>query len=213
MADGQTVGENGARRTQAERSRDMRDRIVAAFITCIEKYGLPEASVSRITDEAGVSRGAYLHHFRAKHLIYKAAALRLVSEAFRKLGTVEGHPTDPKEDLRLILRSVWDDVITSREGLAFVELMQAGRTDEVVAQYLRRPAFRFLRLFNWAARRRYRLKPDAPFTSADMVRMLLWTLRGMSADKALVLQPDYFYNQIDRIVELYAPSLELEARV
>ncbi|MEL7232693.1 MAG: hypothetical protein AAGJ85_09315, partial [Pseudomonadota bacterium] len=156
------------------------------------------------------SRGAYLHHFRAKHMIYKAAALRLVSEGFRKLAQVEARPESPKEDLRIILRHVWDDIITGPEGLAFVELMQAGRTDEVVAQYLRRPAFRFLRLFTWAARRRYRLKPDAPYTSADMVRMILWTLRGMSADKALVLQADYFYKQIDILVEIYAPSLELE---
>ncbi|MEM1391063.1 MAG: TetR/AcrR family transcriptional regulator [Pseudomonadota bacterium] len=210
MTSRQTVGESKGRRTQAARSEEMRERIVAAFITCIEKYGLSEASVSRITQEAGVSRGAYLHHFRAKHMIYKAAALRLVTRAFRKLSSIEGDPTNPKEDLRLILRALWDDFVIAPEGLAFVELMQAGRTDEVVAQYLRRPAFRVLRLFTWAARRRYRLKPDTPYTNADMVRMILWTLRGMSADRALVLQADFFDHQIDTIVAMYAPALDVE---
>ena len=199
-------------RTQADRSRQTRERVVTAFIVCIEKYGLADASVSRITEEAGVSRGAYLHHFRSKHLIYKAAALKLVSDAFLKLSHIPFHPDGPEADLRHVLRRVWDDVVTEKEGRAFAELMQAARTDQVVAQYLRRPALRALRIFGWAARRRFPFRTDSQIKTNDFVRIAQWTLRGMAADTALVYQPDFFHRQIDILVDAVAEELDTGAR-
>lgn len=195
------------RRSQESRSRAMRERLVTAAIKCIETHGYAGASVSRIIEEAGVSRGAYLHHFKAKHLIYKAVALRLVSDVFRRLGELQPHEGSTKEDLRAVLHTLWDDVVTGPEGRVFSELMQAARTDEVVAQHLRRPAFRALRIFGWGAMRRFPVAESSSLTSLDVVRLAQWTLRGMALDTALTLDPKFFHRQIDLFIDMLSPHL------
>ncbi|MEM1104743.1 MAG: TetR/AcrR family transcriptional regulator [Pseudomonadota bacterium] len=185
----------------------MRDRLVTAAIVCIETHGYAGASVSRIVQQAGVSRGAYLHHFRAKHLIFKAVALRLVGDVFRRLGDMEPNQGSTAEDLRVVLHTIWDAVVTGPEGRVFAELMLAARTDEVVAQHLRRPAFRALRLFGWGAQRRIPIAKTSPLTSSDVVRLAQWTLRGMALDTALSLDPKFFHRQIDLFVDMLAPHL------
>lgn len=195
------------RRSQEARSRAMRARLVTAAIACIETHGYAGASVSRIIEEAGVSRGAYLHHFKAKHLIYKAVALRLVSDVFRRLGDLDTDEASTVEDLRSLLHTLWDDVVTGPEGRVFSELMQAARTDEVVAQHLRRPAFRALRIFGWAAMRRFPVATDSVLTSLDVVRLAQWTLRGMALDTALSLDPRFFHGQIDLFIDVLSPHL------
>ncbi|MEL7041521.1 MAG: TetR/AcrR family transcriptional regulator [Pseudomonadota bacterium] len=200
-------------RTQAERSRQMRERIITAFISCIEKYGLAETSVSQITKEAGITRGAYLHHFKAKHLIYKDAALRLVSDSFRKVSNIPVHPDGPAADLKQVLHCIWEDVVISPEGRAFSELMQAARTDELVAQYMRRPALRALRIFGYVAKRRFPFRAGSKMKTNDFLRMTQWTLRGMAADTALVYQADFFHRQIDLLVDDIADELETGAPI
>ncbi|MEL6414619.1 MAG: TetR/AcrR family transcriptional regulator [Pseudomonadota bacterium] len=198
-------------KTRAERSREMRERIITAFISCIEKYGLADSSVGQIINEAGISRGAFLHHYKAKHLIYKDAALRLVTDAFLKVSDIPVHPDGPADDMKRVLRTIWEEVITAPEGRAFSELMQAARTDELVAQYLRRPAFRALRLFGYAAKRRFPFKKNSSVKTSDFLRMTQWTLRGMAADTALAYQPDFFHRQIDLLVDDIAEELEVGA--
>lgn len=209
----QETERNDRPRTQAERSRQMRERIITAFISCIEKYGLADASVSQIIKEAGITRGAYLHHYKAKHLIYKDAALRLVSDSFRKVSDIPVHPDGPAADLKQVLRRIWDDVVISSEGRAFAELMQAARTDEIVAQYMRRPVFRALRIFGYVAKRRFPFREDSRIKTNDFLRMTQWTLRGMAADTALVYQADFFHRQIDLLVDDIADQLETGAWV
>lgn len=212
MTDSEKTKDSPRPRSQAERSRQMRERIISAFISCIEKYGLAETSVSQITKEAGITRGAYLHHFKAKHLIYKDAALRLVSDSFRKVSDVKVHPDGPAADLKHVLHIIWDEIITAPEGRAFAELMQAARTDELVAQYLRRPAFRALRIFGYVAKRRFPFREDSHIKTNDFVRMTQWTLRGMAADTALVYQADFFHRQIDLLVDDIADELQTGER-
>ena len=57
---------NAQRRTQEQRSDAMRERIIQAVLTCLEKDGFAGTTVSRIINIAGVSRGAPLHHFSSK---------------------------------------------------------------------------------------------------------------------------------------------------
>lgn len=200
-------GSGEGRRSQESRSRAMRERLVTAAVTCIETHGYAGASVSRIIEEAGVSRGAYLHHFKAKHLIYNAVALRLVSDVFRRLGDLQPLEGNTREDLRAVLHTLWDDVVTGPEGRVFSELMQAARTDEVVAQHLRRPAFRALRIFGWGALRRFPVVEDSPMTPLDIVRIAQWVLRGMALDTPLSLDPQFFHRQIDLFVDMLSPHL------
>jgi AcrR family transcriptional regulator len=64
-------------RTRAERGEETRARLLEATIKSIAKDGIAGASVERITQRAGVSRGLVRHHFGGKG--------RLLAEAFQLL--------------------------------------------------------------------------------------------------------------------------------
>ena len=59
------------RRTQGERSAAMRERVLNAGLQVLREEGYAQASVSRIVERAGVSRGAYLHHFPTKEQLFQ----------------------------------------------------------------------------------------------------------------------------------------------
>ncbi len=196
-------------RTQEARSRAMRARLVSAAIESLEHDGFAGASVTRIIETAGVSRGAYLHHFRTKQLIYKAVADEIVHRVFRRLAaSPPAHSAKPSERLRLLLHTIWEEVINGPEGRVYAELMQAARTDEIVAQHLRGPAFRALRIFGRAVARQFPTKQQTGLDSRDIVRLAQWFLRGMVLDAALSLDPKFFGQQIDLFADAMTPHLD-----
>ncbi|MEM6900351.1 MAG: TetR/AcrR family transcriptional regulator [Pseudomonadota bacterium] len=193
--------------TRKRKAEATRLKLVRAAMTCLERYGYSGASVSRIIETADVSRGAYLHHFRAKHLIYRAVALQLVSDVFRRLSKVKFENKNPEDALRSILHTLWEDIFEGPEGRVFTELMLAARTDEILAMHMRRPAFRALRIFGWAAARQLPTRPESSLRGIDIARIAHWSLRGMSLDQPLAADPLFFRKQVDLVVDCLAPHL------
>jgi len=75
------------RRTQAERSEDTVERLIAATTACLCRDGYGATSVAEIAEAAGVSRGALQHHFDTKADLlfgvferFSAMLVRAVSE-------------------------------------------------------------------------------------------------------------------------------------
>ena len=66
------------RTRQRAKSSQMHARIVDAFIECLDRHGYAAASIGRVLDCAGVSRGAMQHHFPAKADLVVAVAERLM---------------------------------------------------------------------------------------------------------------------------------------
>ena len=59
------------RRTQAQRTREMRSRILDAAVEVLRKKGYAHFRTADVAKAAGVSRGAQLHHFATKEkLVY-----------------------------------------------------------------------------------------------------------------------------------------------
>lgn len=125
------------RRTQAERSAAMRERLLDATIECLARYGYSGTSTPRIAAVAGVTRGAQIHHFRSKEDLVVAAVEHLAQQrtqaAIRELGGVRPIP-DP---VQTALDFIWE----AHQGAMFiatVELWVASRTDRVLAQHIER---------------------------------------------------------------------------
>ena len=55
-----------ARGSHAERSAQMRQRLIEAAITCLRRVGYAATTTQLVMEEANVSRGAMLHHFPTK---------------------------------------------------------------------------------------------------------------------------------------------------
>lgn len=130
-------GAPAARRTQAERSAAMRERLLDATIECLVTYGYSGTTTPRIAEVAGVTRGAQVHHFRSKEDLVVAAVEHLAEQrtqaAIRELGRVAAIP-DP---VTTALDFLWE----SHQGpmfIATVELWVAARTDRVLARHIER---------------------------------------------------------------------------
>ena len=116
---------------QEERTRAMRARLLEATVELLVERGFSGTSTTLVSERAGVSRGAQLHHFPTKNDLVVAAVEHLtemrgaeLAEASRKL------PSGPRRT-RAVLQ-VLGDHFTSPVFTAALELWVAARTDETL---------------------------------------------------------------------------------
>lgn len=132
MTEVSKAGPPEGRRTQAERSAATRTRLLDATIECLMTYGYSDTTTPRIAKIAGLTRGAQLHHFRAKSDMVIAAIEHLAHlRAQAAIDGVDGFA--PGGDL---LASLLDYMWDLHQGPFFTvaaELWVAARTDRVLA--------------------------------------------------------------------------------
>lgn len=132
MTEKPNAGSPDGRRTQAERSAATRARLLDATIECLMTYGYSDTTTPRIADVAGLTRGAQLHHFRAKSDMVVAAVAHLAQLRAQAV-TDEVDRFDPGSDFfSSLLDYIWD----LHQGPLFavtVELWVAARTDRALA--------------------------------------------------------------------------------
>lgn len=131
------VETRSGRRTQAERSAAMRQRLLDATIDCLVTYGYAGTTTHRIAQQAGVTRGAQIHHFRAKEDLVVAAIEHLAHQRAQKaIGDLWMIRENP-DTATAILDFLW----SLHQGPVFVatiELWIASRTDRVLAAQIER---------------------------------------------------------------------------
>lgn len=110
---------------QALKSAKTRLRLIEATIRCLVKYGYANTTTPKVADEAGLSRGAMLHHFADRLHLLQATLIELHQKrlrAFRRAGETLDH------DARTLLRAYWNQLLRPN-FIAFQELAGASRTD------------------------------------------------------------------------------------
>jgi AcrR family transcriptional regulator len=114
---------------QEERTRAMRARLLEATVDCLVERGFSGTSTTMVSERAGVSRGAQLHHFPTKNDLVVAAVEHLTEVRGAELAAAaEKLPTGPRRT-RAVLRMLGDH-FTSPVFSAALELWVAARTDE-----------------------------------------------------------------------------------
>ena len=119
---------------QEERTRAMRARLLEATVELLVEKGYAGTSTTLVSERAGVSRGAQLHHFPTKQDLVVAAVLHVTEVRGAELAAAsENLPTGPKRT-RAVLQ-VLGDHFTSPVFTAALELWVAARTDpELLAE-------------------------------------------------------------------------------
>jgi len=114
---------------QEERTRVMRARLLEATVDCLVERGFAGTSTTLVSERAGVSRGAQLHHFPTKNDLVVAAVEHLTEVRGAELAkAAEKLPTGPRRT-RAVLRMLGEH-FTSPVFSAALELWVAARTDE-----------------------------------------------------------------------------------
>lgn len=124
------------KRTQEQRTREMRARLLAATVECLADQGYTRTTLARVTDLAGTSVGAQQHHFPTKALLVTSAVTYLaevrIEEIHERLEALDG---TPGEKLGAALDLTWETLM-GRLNLATRELWTAARTDPTLAEAL-----------------------------------------------------------------------------
>lgn len=114
------------------KSAQTKKRLIEGAIRCIVKYGYSKTTTSRVASEAGLSRGAMLHHFENGEALMRAVIAELNDKrlrAIRRTGDIASH------GVHEVVRAYWDQ-LSSSSFTAFHELSIAARTDQGLAQIL-----------------------------------------------------------------------------
>ena len=98
----QTTGSAAARTPQGERTRAMRRRLLEATVECLVELGWAGTTTTVVSERAGVSRGAQLHHFPSKQELVVAAVEHL-SERRREVIAASAANLPTKGRTRAIL--------------------------------------------------------------------------------------------------------------
>lgn len=124
---------------QADRSRAMRARLLEATVELLVERGFAGTSTTLVSERAGVSRGAQLHHFPTKNDLVVAAVEHLTelrgAELAAAFAELSAEPVVSAAGRRTRLRRMLEmlgEHFSSPVFSAALELWVAARTDEAL---------------------------------------------------------------------------------
>lgn len=121
---------------QAQKSASTRKVIIEAALSCLIKYGYSRTTTPIIAQEAGLSRGAMMHHFSNRLTVIQAAIEYLHEKRLRAFRRAISAVPENKPQLHDGLKAYWKHV-THPLYVAFHELAVAARTDKDLSKILR----------------------------------------------------------------------------
>lgn len=171
------------RRTQEQRSREMRARLLEATVECLAEEGYKRTTLSRVTRRAGTSVGAQQHHFPTKEALVTSAVEYLaearIAEIRERVADLDGTPA---EQLEAVLDLTWE-TLRGRLNLATRELWTAARTDPALAEALipaeRRTGRALREMF-------FQALPDPSQRLRDSLEFSIDALRGLAMRSVLL---------------------------
>jgi AcrR family transcriptional regulator len=128
------VSQTTARVPQEERTRVMRARLLDATVEVLVERGFAGTTTTLVSERAGVSRGAQLHHFPTKNDLVFAAVEHLTQVRGDELAAAASRlPGGPRRTQAVL--AMLADHFTSPVFTAALELWVAARTDpELLAE-------------------------------------------------------------------------------
>ena len=109
----------------------MRARLLEATVDCLVERGFSHTSTTLVSERAGVSRGAQLHHFPTKNDLVVAAVEHLTDVRGADLAAAAERLPTGKRRTRAVLQMLADH-FTGPVFTAALELWVAARTDETL---------------------------------------------------------------------------------
>jgi AcrR family transcriptional regulator len=109
----------------------MRQRLLDACVECLVERGWSGTSTTLVSQRAGVSRGAQLHHFPTKNDLVVAAVSHLAEVRGRELAAAAATIPQGPRRTRAVLGMLADH-FTGPVFTAALELWVAARTDELL---------------------------------------------------------------------------------
>lgn len=177
------------RESQADRSAAMRLRLVHAAVTCLCRDGYAATTIQRVLEEAGVSRGAMLHHFPTRIDLMIAVAEHASGKQDRQVRRgLAG--TEPGVQRYLAITAATWEAMCQEPAMALIEIMVAARSDPALAARLPAIAARLEKAQRedvWAMAEELGIKDR--HTVETMVRLHRAAMRGLAIERMASGEP------------------------
>ncbi|RVQ64756.1 TetR/AcrR family transcriptional regulator [Croceicoccus ponticola] len=138
---------SGGATLQAAKAAQTRKRLIDATVRCLVKYGYAKTTTPRVAEEAGLSRGAMMHHYENGAALIKATIIELHE---RRLRAFRRAADKPDHDVVNLVETYWAQV-QKPAFIAFHELAVAARTDKELAAIMQPLQDEFSDRFNTQA--------------------------------------------------------------
>jgi AcrR family transcriptional regulator len=175
---------SGARRTQVERSAEMRRKLVTAAIAALVDKGYARTTTVEVCERAGVTRGAFVHHFDSPAQLF-AEALRTL---YGELAT-PGPPPRLAAGSRSRALSAWIDSVWATVGRpefkAVIEIWLAGRNDPDVRKEILDVVEQFKPIFSPEHDRSAFRRAGSSARVTAFHRLVIETTIGLSLGRAV----------------------------
>ncbi|MCF8474017.1 MAG: TetR/AcrR family transcriptional regulator [Emcibacter sp.] len=113
---------------QAKKSESTRIQVINSAIQCLLKYGYSKTTMSRIAEEANISRGAMMHHYSNRLTVMQNVIQHLHEKRLRAFRRAVTSNSNQKTSIHATLTDYWNQV-NRPLFIAFEELSMAARTD------------------------------------------------------------------------------------
>lgn len=161
---------------QSLKSAQTRARLIDATIRCIVKFGYANTTTPQVAAEAGLSRGAMLHHFENGSALIKATIVELHEKrlrAFRRAAEVTEH------EPATMVNTYWRQ-LQKPAFVAFHELALAARTNADLARILQPLQIEFRQKFNAQAVQLFPEWQDDPVSFELAMTLSQTMIEGMA---------------------------------
>lgn len=199
-----------ARRTQAERTAAMRERLLDAALDCLVEHGYAATTTTAVSERAGVSRGAQLHHFPTRADLVAAAVQHLYGRLTREYQRGFERIAPQEERLGAAIDLLWS-MFTRPHYAAVLDLFVAARTDGELLARLRPVAERHQLNVVRLAREYFPEAARTPRFDA-MLSLVLDAMQGMALARCVYGVTADERGRLDTIRELASQALAEAAR-
>ena len=175
------------RRTQAERSASTKAALTEAAIAALYAHGYAATTTMLVAEQAGVSRGAMLHQFGTKHDLMTHVVESVYERELGDYAEAVAGLSEPTERLLAMCDAVWA-VLSRPSGVAVLEILQGSRSDPVLAERLAPVQARIEEDALHTTERATGLDRE---TSLSLMRLMVWSARGLSIAKVLAPDQDH----------------------
>lgn len=184
--------DSGRKKIQQEKSRLMRQRLINATLECLQKYGYSNASLSKILDVAGVSRGAWRHHYESKNDLVATASEYLLSTAVERAHQMAVKVSGTTVNLEEIIEFIWDEFYQGAYRDVWIEFNLACRTNSQLYTRLTPVIKNFFDEMDslWNTHLDHLSKPD--FSAKTIMNLSLYLMRGMAVQSISMDDPEHY---------------------
>lgn len=189
------------RRKQEDRSRETREKLLAATRVCVARDGYGNATIAKITEKAGLTRGAHLHHYATKEQLMAAATEDAGHHVFRRLGLAMRNLENEENRVKYLIDAIWRQVILTSEGRLMLEFLNASATDPVFAAQFGQSFKKVNDTFRLAASH-YFVPTKLGLHPADVFEMVMFQMQGMMLNRPVSETSADLERSLGRFVQL-----------